>query len=53
MGTDSYFNNTIWKLKPVASALSIGPTQGSKDWWSNRNSDVASRWALFDDTIIF
>lgn len=53
MPSDSYFNNTIWKLKPDEATLSIGGAAGSKDWWSNSISDVASLGALFDDTINF
>ena len=38
-----------WKLKPVAGALSSGPSAGSSEWWSNSEADIETRACLFDD----
>ena len=37
----------------MAGALSVGPTQGSAEWWSNNDADVMTRACLFDDKYIF
>jgi hypothetical protein len=42
-----------WKLKADAGSLSVGPTQGSSQWWVNTLANVSTRACLFDDSIKF
>ena len=43
-----------WKLAPEAAAMAIGPSEGSTEWWSNGEADVAgSRACMFDDLVYF
>tara|TARA_B100000424_G_scaffold60086_2_gene43530 strand:+ start:7134 stop:10244 length:3111 start_codon:yes stop_codon:yes gene_type:complete len=49
----SPLHGTSWKLRPVAGALKVGPTQGSGFWWSNNDNDLTTRAELFDDIIKF
>ena len=50
------FSQTLtgtWKLSPEAGALSVGPSQGSGQWWSNGTGELTTRNCLFDDTYVF
>jgi hypothetical protein len=42
-----------WRLKPVAGAMGVGPTQGDIGWWNNGAGDVTTRACLFDDEYVF
>ena len=42
-----------WQLAPQAAALSVGPEQGSGDWWANNEDSVTWRDCLFDDIFRF
>lgn len=42
-----------WKLKPVFSALSVGPSIGSNEWFRTSVEDVEVRSCAFDDEYIF
>lgn len=47
-------DGTIWKVAPQASALVVGPNDGSGGvWWENSGDDVATRACFFDDTYVF
>lgn len=50
------FSQTLvgtWKLSPEVGSLSVGPSQGSPQWWSNSATDLTTRACLFDDTYVF
>jgi hypothetical protein len=50
------FSQTLegtWKISPEAGALSVGPSQGSAQWWSNNVGDLSTRACFFDDTYVF
>lgn len=47
-------SSKVWKLKPQAAALAVGPAPGSGEWFSNTAAEVeGGRACWFDDEYIF
>lgn len=47
-------SSKVWKLKPVAGSLAVGPSKGSAEWWSVPEGDITGlRACWFDDEYIF
>lgn len=43
----------VWKLKPAAASLWVGPADGSQTWWSLPEADIAGRPCAFNDEWTF
>jgi hypothetical protein len=49
----SQLEGTKWVLADSPTALAVGSTQGSSDWWAIGENPASIRPCLFDDTIAF